>query len=169
MIWVATMFLLYACYALISYTNTIDFVRETEGVLVSFVLQLFNRIIWLSLSSLVSFEYQNTKTEAMISLMKKSIFAQVMNVIVIPIFLKFFNNKPLYGESSLASTMLTYQFIMFLMTTLFYVLNPLYYWKRFLLWVKCFRNKIIRMKAEVVGEIDTIDEIKPVLSYYEGT
>ena len=56
------MFLLYACYALISYTNTIDFIRKTEGILVSVVLQLFNRIIWLSLSSLVSFEYQNTKT-----------------------------------------------------------------------------------------------------------
>ena len=89
--------------------------------------------------------------------MKKSIFAQVMNVIVIPIFLKFFNNKPLYGDSSLSSTMFTYQFIMFFMTSFFYVLNPLYYWKRFVLCVKCLRNKIIRMKAEVVGEIDTID------------
>lgn len=105
----------------------------------------------------------------MISLMKKSIFAQVMNVIVTPIFLKFFNTKPLYGDASLSSTMLVYQFIMFIMTSLFYVFNPLYYSKKFVLAVTCLRNKVIRMKARVIGEIDTFDEIKPVFTFYEGT
>lgn len=101
--------------------------------------------------------------------MKKSIFAQVMNVIVIPIFLKFFNNRPLYGDGSLSSTILVFQFIMFFMMTFFYVLNPLYFLKKIGLCIKYLRNKIIRSKAEVVGEIDTFSEIKPVFTYYEGT
>ena len=89
--------------------------------------------------------------------MKKSIFAQVINVIVIPIFLKFVNDKPLYGDGSLSSTMLTYQFIMFIMTSLFYVLNPLYYCKQLILNIKCLRNKMIRMKTHAIGEIDTFE------------
>ena len=101
--------------------------------------------------------------------MKKSIFAQVMNVIVTPIFLKFFNNKPLYGDGSLASTMFTYQFIMFVMTSLFYVFNPTYYWKKLVIAITCLRNKVIRMKSQVIGEIDTFEEIKPVFTFYEGT
>ena len=125
--------------------------------MVSVVLQIFNRIIWISLSNLVSFEYHNTKTEAMISLMKKSIFAQVMNVIVTPLFLKFFNNKSLYGDGSVSSTMFTYQFIMFIMTSLFYVFNPVYYFKKLILSIKCLRNKIIRVKSKVIGEIDTFE------------
>ena len=101
--------------------------------------------------------------------MKKGIFAQVMNVIVTPIFLKFFNNKRLYGDGSLSSTMLAFQFIMFIMMSLFYVLNPIYYMKKLFLCIKCIRNKIIKYKAEVVGEIDTFAEIKPVFTFYEGT
>ena len=87
--------------------------------------------------------------------MKKSIFAQIINVIIIPIFVKFFNQRPLYGEGSLASTMLTYQFIMFFMMTIFNLLNPGYYLKKILLAITCSRNWIIKSKCQVVGEIDT--------------
>ena len=112
-IWVITMLILYTAYALVSYTQTLEFVKSSVGALTSVIIQVFNRIIWISLSFLVTFEYQNTKTDAIISLMKKSIFAQVMNVVFAPMISKFLNSKPLYGENSVSSASIQYQFIMF--------------------------------------------------------
>lgn len=40
------MLVLYIGYAIISYFQTLDFVRETEGIVTSTFLQLFNRVIW---------------------------------------------------------------------------------------------------------------------------
>ena len=49
------MLILYIAYALISYLQTTDFVKNSAGILISIILQIFNRIIWLSLSFLVTF------------------------------------------------------------------------------------------------------------------
>ena len=92
------MLILYIGYALISYVQTLEFVQSTEGMITSTMLQLFNRVIWLELSWLVTYEYNNTKTEAIISLMKKSMIAQAMNIIITPVISKFVNNKSLYGN-----------------------------------------------------------------------
>lgn len=91
------MVILYAAYALVSYLQTIDYVKRSASILISVIIQVFNRIIWFSLSFLVTLEYNNTKTDSIISLMKKSIFAQVINVIVAPMIGKFLNKKALYG------------------------------------------------------------------------
>ena len=88
--------------------------------------------------------------------MKKSIFAQVMNVIVAPMIGKFLNNKPIYGENSVSLSALFYQFVMFFMMVIFYVINPYYYLKLFIINIKCLRDKMIRKITQVVGEIDTI-------------
>ncbi len=93
-----TILILYIGYALISYVQTLDFVKTTEGIITSTILQLFNRVIWLQLSWLVTYEYNNTKTESIISLMKKSMIAQAMNIIITPVISKFLNEKDLYGN-----------------------------------------------------------------------
>lgn len=137
-------------------------------MVISIILQVFNRIIWFTLSFLVTFEYHNTKTESIISLMKKSIFAQVINVIVTPIINMYVNNKPLYGEGSLSGMVLNYQFVSFFMMTIFYLMSPTFFFKKIVKFFACLRRKMIRILCVVVGEIDTIDEIRPVLSFYEG-
>ena len=164
MIWGITIVILYMAYALVSYTQTLDILKNQTGFLTSIIIQVFNRIIWISLSFLVTFEYQNTKTDSIVSLMKKSIFAQIMNVVLAPMISKFLNNKPLYGENSLSSASILYQFIMFI----FYVANPYYYAKLIIISLRPLRNRMIRSLCIVVGEIDTASEIMPVLSYYEG-
>lgn len=100
--------------------------------------------------------------------MKKSIFAQVMNVIVAPMIGKFLNEKPIYGESSVSLSALFYQFVMFFMMVIFYVINPYYYFKLLTFKIACLRNRVIRKVCQVIGEIDTIDEIRPVFALYEG-
>ena len=100
--------------------------------------------------------------------MKKSIFAQVMNVVLAPMISKFLNNKPLYGENSVSSGSIQYQFIMFFMMFIFYVANPMYYAKLIIISCKSLRNRMMRYLCQIVGEVDTIDEIRPVINYYEG-
>lgn len=89
--------------------------------------------------------------------MKKSIFAQVLNVIVTPVVNMFVNNKPLFGDGSLSIMVLNYQFIMFFMMFVFYVLNPTYYLKKIIICIPQFRNLMVKRLCEVVGEIDTIN------------
>lgn len=165
-IWAITMLILYTAYALVSYTQTLNFIKSSLSALTSIIIQVFNRIIWISLSYLVTFEYQNTKTDAITSLMKKSIFAQVMNVVLAPMISKFLNDKPLYGENSVSSGSLQYQFIMFFMMFIFYVANPLYYVKLVVISCPALRNRMIRYLCQIVGEVDTMEEIRPVLTYY---
>lgn len=83
--------------------------------------------------------------------MKKSIFAQVINVIVAPMIGKFINDKPLYGSNSVSLNALFYQFVMFFMMVIFYVINPLYYMKLIIKNIKYFRNKMIKNYCQVVG------------------
>ena len=83
--------------------------------------------------------------------MKKSIFAQLINVILTPIINMYANNKPLFGEGSLSAMVLNYQFIMFFMMVFFYILNPSYYIKKLMKWAGCLRNMMIRNLCEIVG------------------
>ena len=83
--------------------------------------------------------------------MKKSIFAQLINVILTPIINMYVNNKPLFGEGSLSAMVLNYQFIMFFMMVFFYLLNPSYYFKKVMKCIPWLRNLIIRHLCEIVG------------------
>lgn len=100
--------------------------------------------------------------------MSKSLVAQIINVVIAPMANNFISSKPLYGENSISSISLYYQFIMFFMMFIFYVANPLYYLKLIVINIKYFRNIMIRKLCPVVGIIDTVEEIKPVLTFYEG-
>ena len=85
------------------------------------------------------------------SLMKKSIFAQALNIIVGPMITTFVNRKSFYGTNGLANIVLYYQFIMFIMMLFYYVINPFYLTKWLIINVRLFRNKMIRQLCEVVG------------------
>lgn len=89
--------------------------------------------------------------------MKKSIIAQVINIIISPLIFNFFvNNNNIYGFKGLSGVVLIFQFLMFFTMFLFYILNPFYYVKKLLLAIKKSRNIIIRNLCQVIGEIDTI-------------
>ena len=91
-----------------------------------------------------------------------------MNIIVGPIIAKFVTGKALYGPNGLANMALTYQFVMFAMMILYYILNPFYLIKKLLIKIPTTRRAIIRYFSRVVGKVDTYEEIKPVLAFYEG-
>ena len=144
MIWAITFFILAVSSSLIYYMQTLTFIKSLNAVLIVITLQLFNRLIWITLSYLVNFENNNTKTDAIISLMKKSIFAQALNIIVGPIITTFVNRGSLYGLKGLANIILYYQFIMFIMMLFYYVINPFYLTKWLIINVRFFRNKMIK-------------------------
>jgi hypothetical protein len=152
-----TFIILTISYTSIHFLRTSSLFTSSSMYLTVLVIQLFNRIIWNSLQFLVGYEYNNSKTEAIISLMKKSIIAQVINIIVSPLIFNFFvNNNNIYGFKGLSGVVLIFQFLMFFTMFLFYVLNPFYYVKKMLLSIQKSRNIIIRNLCQVIGEIDTI-------------
>jgi hypothetical protein len=152
-------FLVLACsYTMIHFLRTSELLKGSNTYLNAIMVQCFNRIIWISLSNLVMLEYNNTKTDSIISLMKLSITAQVINVIVSPLIFNFFiNDNKIYGFGGMSGNVVIYQFIMFIMMTFFYVLNPFYYFKKTVLFFRNSRNFVIRHLCEVVGEVDTVD------------
>jgi len=90
--------------------------------------------------------------------MKKSIIAQVINIIVSPLIFNFFvNNNKIYEFKGLSGVVVIFQFLMFFTMFLFYILNPNYYTKKILLYFKKSRNIIIRNLCQVIGEIDTVE------------
>lgn len=148
MIWLAVFLVLYVGYSAISFAQTSSFVKEEVGVVASAIIQLFNRLIWLILSFLVAYEHNNTKTEAIISLMKKSILAQTINIIVTPMISKYVNMRPLYGDLGVSGMALSYQFVMVVMMVFYYILNPLHIGKYLILKISSIRNYIIRKNCK---------------------
>ena len=138
-------------FATISFLQTTDLLKTGNTILIAIILQLVNRMIWITLSELVVYEYNNTKTDAIMSLMKKSVLAQAANIILGPTIAKFVNNKDLYGEGGLASIALYYQFVMFGLMWIYYIWNPIYLTKLLIIKVPCFRKKMINYLSHVVG------------------
>lgn len=168
MIWLSVLMVLYVGYAIISYSQTLPFVRLSVGIVASAILQLFNRLIWLILSFLVTYEHNNTKTEAMISLMKKSILAQAINIIVTPMISKFVNGRALYGDMGVSGMALTYQFVMMIMMLFYYIFNPLQLGSMLMLKLKCVRNWIIRKNCLRGKSSSDEMDLSKVFAYYEG-
>lgn len=143
--------MLIASFTVVSWLQTTDIIKSGNNVLIAVVLQLFNRAIWITLSFLVVYEYNNTKTDSIMSLMKKSVLAQAANIILGPTIAKFINNRSLYGENGLTSISLNYQFVMFLLMLFYYIWNPISITKWLIIKIRCIRNKMINYLALVVG------------------
>ena len=125
------------------------------SILISISLQLFNRIIWNALVSLVDLEQNNTKTDNIISVMTKSSFAAAINVILLPILTNIVLKDNLYGPEGLIGIVLDFQFMVFFMMINFNVINFPYQIKRISRCIPFIRNHLIRSKARIIGEFDT--------------
>lgn len=143
------MVILYSGYALVSYIQTLQVLKQLDHVLSTIVLQLLNRLIWFWLSIVVTYEQNNTKTDNIISSMKKSIIAQTINIIVNPILAIFVNQKGLYGVNGLSGMALTYQIIMLGMMFLYNIFNPFYLLKKMILSLGCLRNILIKSHCKL--------------------
>ena len=93
-----TVIFLYGGYSLIVLIQLTEFFKSLNVFMIPIVLQLFNRVIWILLGYLVPYEYNNTKTDAIVSLMKKSMIAQALNIIITPIASIYFNGKSIFGH-----------------------------------------------------------------------
>lgn len=83
-------------------------------------------------------------------------FAQTINITVLPIIMNVVLKDNMYGPEGLIGISLDYQFLVFLMMFNFNIFNLPYQIKKIGLCIPFIRNYIIRSKAKVVGEIDTI-------------
>jgi fatty acid desaturase len=93
--------------------------------------------------------------------------AQTINVIVLPIIMNLVLDTNLDGAEGLIGLALDYQFIVLLMMMNLNLINVPYQLKRLSLCIPCIRNFIIRYYSSPVGELDSFDEIREVLNYYE--
>lgn len=143
-------------------------VLQSISIIVSISLQAFNRIIWNTLISAVSLEQNNTKTDNVISIMSKGAFAQAINVLVVPLIFNYIMRKNLYGPEGLINSSLDYHFTFFFMQIFLNLINVPYQITRITLYIPFIRNWYIRKYSQVVGVVDTSQEIKEILAYYEA-
>lgn len=151
---------------LIRFLRSTFSVLESLSILVSISLQAFNRIIWNTLISVVSLEQNNTKTDNIISIMSKGAFAQAINVLVLPLIFNYVIRVNIYGPEGLISSTIDYHFTFLIMQTFLTFINVPYLFTRITTEIPFIRNYIIRAYSNVVGVVDTSEEIKAVLAYY---
>jgi hypothetical protein len=135
--------------------------------LVVISLQLFNRLIWITLVAIINIEQHNTKSDAIASVMDKASFAQVFNVIALPIIMNLGLKDNFKGPSGLSGLVLDFQITVFAMMAVWNLLNPLYQIKRLTLCIPYFRNKKISELSNINDDKYGFKEIKSVLQYYE--
>ena len=100
--------------------------------------------------------------------MSKGAFAQAINVLVLPLIFNYVMKKNLYGPEGLISSSLDYHFTFFFMQIFLNFINVPYQFTKLTLAIPQIRNWLIRNKSKVVGVVDTAEEIKQVLAYYEA-
>lgn len=145
---------------LIRFLRTTFTVLESLSILVSISLQAFNRIIWNTLISVISIEQNNTKTDNIISIMSKGAFAQAINVLVLPLIFNYVIRVNIFGSEGLISSTIDYHFTFLIMQTFLTLINVPYQITRIALMIPFIRNRIIKKYSNVVGVVDTSQEIK---------
>lgn len=89
--------------------------------------------------------------------MKKSIFAQALNIIVNPMISKFVNNRPLYGQNGVAEMALIYHLVMGGMMVFFYIFNPNFVFKTIILKLPFLRNLYIYLRCNRNTQNDNVN------------
>lgn len=114
-------------------------------------VNLFNRFIWNVLLNIVFIEENYTKTINITSVMNKSYFSQMINLILIPIILNVVVNDQIHGATGLAGQTHDFQITAFLFMTLFNLIYVPFRFFQFVRLVKPLRRFFIRKLCRVTG------------------
>lgn len=113
------------------------------------ILNLFNRIIWNILNSVIEIEHNKTKTESVVSVMNKSYLAQSFNIIVLPIFMSVALADNLHGVDGLSGAVHDYQLTAFLFMILFNLVNVPHRITQLIICFSCTRRLLIKYLLRV--------------------
>ena len=77
--------------------------------------------------------------------MGKTLFAMCINIIILPIIVNYGFGKSLYGASGLAGIVFDYHISAVTINLIMQLINPVFVIIKFCLFLKCIRDKIIKL------------------------
>lgn len=120
------------------------------------ILNLFNRIIWNILNSVIEIEKNKTKTESIVSVMNKSYIAQSFNIIVLPMVMNLSFADNLEGVDGLSGAVHDYQLTAFIFMILFNLINVPHRLTQLLVLIPCVRRLLISYLCRVTNELNSV-------------
>lgn len=140
--------------------------------IVSISLMVVNKLLWVVLFYLIKIEFSHTTSEEVISRINKTIIAQSLNCIVVPIITNIAMQSRLYGTEGLTGQVLDYSISNAIIPLVLLFVEPGHLIKVLLLKIQCARIRIIRYmwKQEVQTEGErNFEYVTRVNQFYEGS
>lgn len=129
----------------------------------TFLIVIFNILIWEALRKLMKIDRKHTLSEEVISLISMSTFAETVNSIILPFVVVFANSDRLsyYGAKGVARVAFDFAVSNILITNALLFFDFAFI-KNITLYFRCIRNCIIRMKLKGVDFEALNHQIKSV-------
>lgn len=115
-------------------------VLEIINYAISVVLIVINRLLWVALLFLIKIEYNHTSSDQVISTVNKTIIAQALNSIALPIIVNLVLQNQMFGRDGLISQVLDYVISNCLVPIALLLVDPGYWIKKALLWFRWTRH-----------------------------
>ena len=136
--------------------------------IITFSIVIFNIILQAILTKLIALEYNHSVSDAMISMLTKTVFTQSINCIALPFISEVLTTKNYFGASGVSGVAFDFSISNSLVPVVLSLLNPVYLLKRLLLWIKCSRNFLIRWMCKGLDPKKNLQFVPSVNKFYEG-
>lgn len=155
-----------------------DSIVTVFNYLISISLMVVNKLLWVVLFYLIKIEFNHTTSEEVTSRVNKTIIAQSLNCIVVPILTNVVFQSRLYGSDGLTGQILDYSISNTLIPLVLLVLDPLHLLKVLALNIQCLRIRsnpphyvVVRHLWKQEAEVNqhNFDYVHKVNQLYEGS
>jgi hypothetical protein len=140
------------------------------NVIISLVLQVVNKVLWLALFYLLDLEYNHTRTNKIMSQMHKTQYLILINIIVLPILVNYVFQNQLFGAQGLAGIVFDYHVSALAVNLILKLIDPVSSIIKFCLSIRCIREYFIKArynkKENIIDDDETL--MKKVYSLYES-
>lgn len=116
------------------------------NLITSLVLQIVNKLLWLSLFYLLDLEYNHTLSNKIMSQINKTSILMWINIIGLPIIVNYVFNDQLFGAEGLAGIVFDYHISALTINLVLKLVDPVSSIIKLCLSVKCIRDYFIKAR-----------------------
>jgi hypothetical protein len=110
------------------------------------VLQIVNKLLWISLSILLELEHNHTNTIKIVSQMTKTSIALLVNIILLPILVNYIYNNKYFGGKGVAGIVFDYHITNLVIGLIFKLFDPLTFILKLGISLHFIRDYLIRAR-----------------------
>ena len=131
-------------------------------------LQIVNKVLWIVLYLLLDFEYNDTLTGKIVSLMNKALLATCINILILPLIAYGTLNDYLYGSNGLVGFVFNYHLAAITAGMLLRLFTPVGVFRGIVTCIQPLRYKWIRHLRYKYSQQDEEAFKKRVNEFYQG-